>query len=388
MDCLSSICPNELLNNIHDLEAKTPNSTSSTPPSTSSSSALGLSSDVEDIKSSLTTINLDQFDFGSNLLEEQHANCENYSKTFNHQISQNNAINQNSDFLTGNYNYNDNNHLNELIVTSNPVCFSMPSIITASSPQANLRISSTENVFANLESEKYKVPINELNIFNNKSTLTGAFNNQQYERIQSVNNLKVLNMKASPVMNEMTASSFKNEPILAECLPIKIEKSIKSENKSANIFPPSSPSSMGSDNESNHSSSSSSSTSSSRLPAQQVSTKQSKPLSTASASTGLTLLKSAANQNRINQLKSTVIKHIRHQPYNVKNSKINAKFSANSHGNNNNNVEVTSSAKSTNTKASSNSSNTISNEKGNENSTSGINSSDDDCWPFLCSLSV
>ncbi len=142
--------------------------------------------------------------------------------------------------------------------------------------------------------------------------------------------------------------NYKNSPITVTATSQHQQQQTQSKlnKKSSNCLPPSPPSSFGSDSESNQSSSTATTT---------TTTKLSKGLKTKFKSNKLN------NQLRSNAT-NTIIKQLRHQPYTLKSGKA---------------PKIQKAV-------------TIKTEIGLDTSSSCLNistNSDDDCWPFLCSIS-
>lgn len=300
--CFSSICPNDLINNINNLTEndigkqifyQNQNSTNdeafsyeySSSSSTSSSSSR--SPNLDEMKAS--SINIDTFDFVPCMLQDGH----------------NQNTNNQSDLIltplgiTQEYSINGNQHQN---------------YDNESSPQI-------------IEYQNEKL-----------TRSTG-----QIYQIYQTNGIANNNSATTPIL---IVQDTKASNTVTNAQKSKLNK---------NTLPPSPPSSFGSDSESNQSSTSSAqSTGANSL---NLSLKKSLLPSTKST----LIQKSSKHGLGSSVLKSaTILKQIRHQPYSVKSSS------------------------SKQSKSGSSSLNTSKNSVHNNN----CSNDDDDCWPFLCSLSV
>ena len=329
--CFSSICPNDLINNVeNDNNNKSPIFNYQNQYSTSDGSSQ-LSYDNQSSKNVAT--------FGDEFYSTNSSSCSSSPSIESNQyfeIKQPISMHLDNNYqqiphLTIN---NDNNFQQVFEPVNNNNTNNQVPIVIDSTKVEFFQINN------NLENETLLSPSSST-ASSSLSSSTSSSNPSEFNQLQQIttNNQLTKNPKKIQKLNEIQ----QQQPIII----VEAAKNNKNNNrlnkKSANILPPSPPSSFGSDSESNQSTASSINT-------KLIGQKSSK------------LLK--ASKLNMRNSSSTVIKQMRHQPYSFKQA----------HAKSAQKTKVT-----------------IKTESILDTSNSLLNlstNSDDDCWPFLCSLSV
>lgn len=329
--CFSSICPNDLINNVdNDGSNKDAVFNYQNQYSTSDGSSQ-LSYDTQSSKNVIA--------FGDEFYSTNSSSCSSSPSIESNQyfkvkqpISMNLDINYQQmpqQCLT----INNENNFQHVFDTNNHTNINQLPIVIDSSKVEFFQINN------NLKNETLLSPSSSLSssTSSNTSELNNLTSNQLQKSSKKIQKLNEIQQQQQPIIIVEAAKNKPNPTTQSNSQKLK---------RSASILPPSPPSSFGSDSESNQST-----TSSTNQNTKLIGQKSSK------------LLKSSKLNSSMRN-SSTIIKHMRHQPYSFKQAQ-------------------TKSAQKTKV--------TIKTESVLDTSNSLLNlstNSDDDCWPFLCSLSV
>lgn len=297
----------------------------------------------------------------------------------------------------------DYNHISGLF-QSNGLNEASSSSSTSSSPPCSILSSSSSIEYADMikhESDTSNInQVKQSGIFNFQS-VNKNFGNNSYQAKEMIKeesmqntimitknnshnyliNNKISKMGSTPIiLVEANKTSLKQQNQVQN---LANQKTASLNSKRTTILPPSPPSSFGSDNESDHSSTSTNcgnnlansthdfADGTKALNNPNTLNSSIKMINKPSSNKHVSILKSTTAGKSSNGLKAgALLKQIRHQPYSVKSISNDSHTNKSSNHNSKNNIM-----------AKTNKDNSIG--KNNDN----INFSDDDCWPFLCSLS-